>query len=482
MINQIPIEKELVRRIELIRYINYQNRWFTVKELANYMQVADQTIRKDIELLEDEIPMSWKIIIQKGKGVYLEKPLNEPLDFVHSKILRNSLVLKICEELAFKKNTIPLLAQKFHFNTSSFYTMINQIHNKLKVFNLAVQKRPLEISGREQDVRTFMLNLYCNTISEYWPFPYINKLMILDIITKLENRFEIKLYQNAKYKLCVMFGITISRLLSGKTIQQTSDFISVDKNGECYKAFASIAEELRSIFGVILHENELSFLEVSFLLSIDHQAMLNHSRKSCSCKKTFMPLAKKIIREIELKLQLGIDYDEEFIMYVVSIIHRVSNKFIVQNYDHNVQFVKYIEKKHSDTFNIIRDYVNTLEYSVKSQFDAYDIALLTLHFETKRITHNVEAKKVYVYNSQSCIHRKYIAALLKKKYGNLIEIIEQDIVNLTNETIQDLNVDFVISNVKLNLKDIIVVQISEFPTERELCGIKKLLCKNRIFS
>ncbi|HDR3937318.1 TPA: helix-turn-helix domain-containing protein, partial [Bacillus anthracis] len=83
-----------------------------------------------IELLKEEVMESWSLTIEKGKGVYLEKPLNESLSLVESRILRKSLVLKICEELIFKKNTIHSLSQKLHLQPSSLYTTINKLGKK----------------------------------------------------------------------------------------------------------------------------------------------------------------------------------------------------------------------------------------------------------------------------------------------------------------------------------------------------------------
>ncbi|HDZ1706702.1 TPA: hypothetical protein RRX98_005647, partial [Bacillus anthracis] len=69
----------------------------------------------------------------------------------------------------------------------------------------------------------------------------------------------------------------------------------------------------------------------------------------------------------------------------------------------------------------------------------------------------------------------YITALLKEAFKGVIEIVEKDTLNLTYEGLQKKNVDIIISNVKLEIKDIPVVQISDMPTDKELSKIKKLL-------
>ncbi|HDR3937162.1 TPA: hypothetical protein QCO89_005513, partial [Bacillus anthracis] len=73
------------------------------------------------------------------------------------------------------------------------------------------------------------------------------------------------------------------------------------------------------------------------------------------------------------------------------------------------------------------------------------------------------------------IHQNYITALLKEAFKGVIEIVEKDTLNLTYEGLQKKNVDIIISNVKLEIKDIPVVQISDMPTDKELSKIKKLL-------
>lgn len=104
-----------------------------------------------------------------------------------------------------------------------------------------------------------MLRLYCNIPNDYWPFPYINKQNITDLINKMEKILNVQMYTYSKHKLCVLFAITISRLLSGNTIDNVSGLILVNKNDDHYKTVASITSELQNSFGVTLHETEISF-------------------------------------------------------------------------------------------------------------------------------------------------------------------------------------------------------------------------------
>ncbi|KOS27984.1 toxin [Bacillus anthracis] len=478
MILNLSIEKEHIRRIKLIHFINQQNRWFTIKEISNHLQITDKTVRKDIELLKEEVTQSWNLTIQKGKGIYLKKPLNESLSLVESKILRKSLKLKICEELIFKKNTIQSLAQKLHLQPAALYTTINQIKKKIQNSHLNSKKKPLEITGREQDVRVFMLKLYCNIPKEYWPFPYINKQNITDLIKKIEKNLKVKMYKNAKHKLCMLFAITISRLLTGNTIENINELIKINKNDEHYKTITAITSmNYKTHFGVTLHENESSFLALALLLSLQNSNTTETNKNALTTyKKTFMPLVKKLPKELNIRLQLKINYDEKFLIHLVPIIKKTLNKNFIKNYNYNIKLIRHIKKKHPNTFKTIKEYMNNLKYTVKSKFDDYEIALLTMHFETKRmLSKNTKIKRVYLYNSYSFIHQKYITALLKKPYKGLIKIVKKNTINLTNEALQKKNVDIIISNVNLQIKNIPIVQISEMPTEKELHKIKKII-------
>ncbi|AIY72972.1 TPA: helix-turn-helix domain-containing protein [Bacillus tropicus] len=475
MLKPISIEKEHVKLINLLHYINEQNRWFTIKELSDYLQVADKTVRKYLKLLEDEIPFSWNLIIQKGKGIYLEKPLDESLSFVESQILRKSLNLKICEELVFKKNTIQTLAQKLHLQVSALYPIINRINCDIQSSNLSIKKRPLEIIGREQDIRIFMLRLYANIPNDYWPFPYINKYNIIDLITKVERKLDIQLYTYSKHKLCVLFAISISRLLSRNTIGNVSKLVVVNKDDVHFQAIASIAIELQNSFGVTLNETEISFLSFALLLSLGNSITTDSSTTLTSFAKALMPLAKEITKVIENKLQIGVDYNEPFLTYVVLIIKKALDKNFIQHFNYNVQFINNVQKRHSNTFQTIKECINNLNYTVKSHFDCYEISLLTMHFETQRLLFKSTTKKLYVYTSQGCIHRSYISALLEKRYHGFIKVIKDARINPKYETLQEMGVDVIISNVNLPIKNIPIVQISDFPTERDFDEIKKFI-------
>lgn len=163
MLTPISIEKEHIRLINLLHFINEQNRWFTIKELSDYLQVADKTVRKYLKLLEDEIPPSWNLLVQKGKGIYLKKPLNESLSFVESKILRKSLNLQICEELVFKKNSMQSLAQKLHLQVGALYPIINQINYDIQSSHLNIKKKTSRNIGK----RTRCPRIYVKVILQY---------------------------------------------------------------------------------------------------------------------------------------------------------------------------------------------------------------------------------------------------------------------------------------------------------------------------
>ncbi|OXM07903.1 toxin (plasmid) [Bacillus anthracis] len=158
--------------------------------------------------------------------------------------------------------------------------------------------------GREQDVRVFMLSLYCSIPGDYWPFPYINKLNLLDLITKLEKILNVQLYPYSKHTLCVLFAITISRLLLGNTIDNVSGFILVNKNDDHYKTVACIISmSYKPHFGVRLSETELSFLAVAFFLSFGNSITTDsHKNGLSSYKQTFMPFAKEITKGFGVKV------------------------------------------------------------------------------------------------------------------------------------------------------------------------------------
>lgn len=85
-----------------------------------------------------------------------------------------------------------------------------------------------------------------------------------------------------------------------------------------------------------------------------------------------------------------------------------------------------------------------------------------MHFETQRMLFKNNPKKIYVYTSQGCIHREYISALLEKRYNGLIKIVRNTIINLTNESLQDMEIDIIISNVNLPIKIYLLYKFRNF--------------------
>ncbi|XRD26567.1 hypothetical protein AABM34_09810 [Lysinibacillus fusiformis] len=71
--------------------------------------------------------------------------------------------------------------------------------------------------------------------------------------------------------------------------------------------------------------------------------------------------------------------------------------------------------------------------------------------------------------------RHYIANLIKNEIGDQLIINTSILKGLTDEMVQQQQIDFVISNFPVDLKTVPVVIISTIPSKRDLDNIRKEL-------
>ncbi|MGQ4672000.1 helix-turn-helix domain-containing protein (plasmid) [Bacillus toyonensis] len=67
------IDIHIRRKEEILEFLSQEDRWYHLIEIKNSLNWSNNTLRKDIHILQDFLPNNWEIQMKKGFGVRLKK-------------------------------------------------------------------------------------------------------------------------------------------------------------------------------------------------------------------------------------------------------------------------------------------------------------------------------------------------------------------------------------------------------------------------
>ncbi|QGV10678.1 HTH domain-containing protein (plasmid) [Bacillus cereus] len=67
------IDLHIRRKEEILEILSQEDRWYHLTELKNTLNWSNNTLRKDIHILQDYLPNSWEIQTKRGYGIRLKK-------------------------------------------------------------------------------------------------------------------------------------------------------------------------------------------------------------------------------------------------------------------------------------------------------------------------------------------------------------------------------------------------------------------------
>ena len=481
------MDKVSVRRIRIIDILSEEDTWFKIEEIARSLRCTQKTIRTDIQYINSIFPESWQIETIKGKGVYLHKPIRSSNEDIYSLFVKNSYTYQAILLILLKNVTvISELGKEFITQQySTVYKVLDQVEELLKYYDLTLKRAPLQINGLEEDKRRLctdvMYELYSNT--DDWPLETYSYSLIEKAITEITERYNILLFPASIKKYIYFIGSLLSRL----HYEVELDFSKVLENKIKESIFYYIATD---ICDQIEKNNRLNFSSsdrISFAIFISKIPYFSPDQQD---EDTIYILFKNKANSYYNELYVLIDLLERH----TGVQLLEDKKFV---YTFHQQYKIYSLKKYFPQKNIpkdIRRYNKIIKYAQNNYPQLYknvDDALKSFtskfslpsshNIATARATLNIQAsvnyskikKRVLFLNSEGPGVWRYNISKLEKFFGNKIIFISYNKLKITKQELNELAIDFVISDFTLDIDNFPFIIIDPILTQREINEIAK---------
>lgn len=333
------------RQKKIIKILKDNKNGMTGRELSEFLNVSDRTIRSDIEYINRYNNALIESNVKSGYHLNLEANLNAYLENI---IPQTSFerYFYIIHELLFKKNGLNLvyLADKLFVSSSSIENDLKQIKIMLKPYfslKLVRRKNYIYLEGNEEDKRKLYVNLLLKKIEgNFLNLDFLaaqfTDFDLLDVKKWLESIFEKHCYNVREIEFLVIIiytGVAIERILCHYYIKISKEQENIADSTEFVIArefFKKASGELH----IELLEDEINYLTLILLKKTGNGS--NGTAFLLNSGYTVNQLVNDILQEIYIQFDVDLRNDEDLkeglVNHIQLLLERKKKNIDVSNF------------------------------------------------------------------------------------------------------------------------------------------------------
>ncbi|WP_339167869.1 helix-turn-helix domain-containing protein [Paenibacillus sp. FSL H7-0943] len=466
---------------QLLTLLDTEYRWFTLAEIEKSLGISDKTIRKMVEEISKQLPSTVTIEVSRGKGIVLQRDGRSTISEVISSMFRQTIFYRLMDFLFTNVGRLSVeeLSEAMFMSTSSLKKLIVQLNNDdLKAYKLRISFSTPMIKGNEMNIRYFYWKLYCDAYEfTGWPFANVDFAYINQLITNIENENNIVYFINSKRRLSFLLAIVIERVAKGKCVKIDENAYPWEK-GMFYFPVKTIAKRLEDKLSLEFPNSEIFFMQSMVSLSQYHyyegseitpmkEVELHKDKEEYQMGNLLLMLLAKVYPNLDMQ--------ERFILEIYGFF----DKLLIENAIPEWMMIStshlttYVQKECQQIYQELQTCMQTWNKTYPSVlFNHFHLTKLTL---IVRSSLRYKSKRAFLVIGEEFSIRHYIADLIKKEIGDQLILNTSIMKGLTDEIMQQNNIDLVISNIPVGLTTVPVVIISTIPSKRDLDNIRKEL-------
>lgn len=498
------------RQIEFLKLILNENEYKPIKYFKHKLNVSDKTLQKDLKMIERYLEtFNIKIDIKRGYGIVIEDLAKKNVDLINSLSIhpkenkplsvdqRRKEILKYLLLNSSNITSINQLADKYYVSKTSIVNDFKYIEEWIKEYNLKLNKtlEGTKIIGKELDIRKSIANMMYDLLDENYEQHDIYELTRLDsatfsalinlfdidsiifvetIITELENNLGYTMSQPYYINLITYILICLKRVEEGNQIEfQEEGKISIDNLDErIYQNVTTLIDKIENRYGVKIAKDEKKYIYI-YLVSSGFSSKGN---SRCNDESDILSESDKIssimIENMSQFLNINLKGDELLQKGLASHIRPMLNRL---RYDIQIKnpLLEEMQLQFSEVLGLCMMTINIMtEYNNLKNISIDEVSYIATYFQAA-IERNMSSKRVIVVCHTGYGTSQLLAARLKREFPGwtIVDIIPMYLLNKRNLD----DIDFVISTVKLDLKDKLHIVVSVLLMESDINNIKNAL-------
>ncbi|MGG0256574.1 helix-turn-helix domain-containing protein [Bacillus toyonensis] len=471
------------RQKQLLHILSEDDKWFTLSEISKELSCSIKTVRKDILIIKDFLPLNWAIEVKKGKGLKMLKPTCAATTELDSLFFKNNIIFKVLNKfLEENTHTVSSLAASLYIQESTIYPILKKIDNYLKDFKLSLKRRPLHIEGDELQIIFMFYDLYINAFNEdEWPFPEQSSKSLTSYLEHISETLGITFLNSSTKRLSFFIAILITRKRKENVANLEEGLFNNIVETPFYQKIANIDEKHYNLCFTV---KEKAIITVAINCSKYIYKDLEHVKNEViQCfiggNISVLNYVKEFIHILEKKFGKRLSENEEFVFSIIEYFKHTAYKLKVLS---KIQLpeketTKYVKRNHSQTFNKVREAYNEWinKYNISNSVSEEEITTVTTHVEATFMLSKPKSKKVLLIIDEGISWSRYIKGILNVHFGNILQFVDHYEKKTRGEFIKQQRIDLIITTIAIPCSSVPVIHISVIPNNRELNDIKNFL-------
>ncbi|BFH64365.1 helix-turn-helix domain-containing protein [Paenibacillus azoreducens] len=477
------MNKEYMQLKSLLKLLDREERWFTFAEVEKELGLSGKSVRKIVEAALHLLPPSMHIEVSRGRGIIFRRDrYGTSIQEVLEPLLRETPYFRLMQ-LLFVNNgnaSAEEVAEELYMSFSSFKKWIIHLNrDELRPFQLRITYSSPTLKGNEIHVRYFFWKLFTEAYPYTgWPFSNADFDRLNGLVAEIEREKGVIYFLNSKRSLSFLIAIVLERVKQGHRVALKNGSYAWDQNA-FYGPVVKLSEKLTQLYGVVLPQDEVYFLQSMFNLSQYHdkdglnifEEKAPPSEGGDREENRMSGLLIAVLAEAFPALNLGPRFLAEIREFVDKL--RIDNaipELMAVSHSH---LTAYIQEKEQSIFASVTDCMQHWQRSFPDMiYNDYHLTKLTFIISSSL---RYKSKKAFLIIGEEFSVRHYVANLIKREIGDDLTIETSILHGLTDDIIKQHQIDFVISTMPVSLTSVPTVIISTIPTKRDLENIRQEL-------
>lgn len=479
------MEKDIYRKQQLITYLIQKTNWVTTQEIAQQLACSEKTIRKDIHQLSYILPIGWKIEAQKGKGIHLQKNDSASSQEVFSILVQSTLQFQIIEHLFFHKApSIVTLSDSLYAQPTMIMQQIQYIQQTVAPYGLTLTSKPIQLNGHERQIRMYFVQFFLDSYEHReWPFEMYKQDSLEKYIQMIESMLQIDFSLVAQKQLLYWIAISFYRIKNGRHATHTTPLVLSIKETSFFEKLQPFFKVIERQENIVLSEHEKIFFTLlifsqSFtyrnVLEVRNMKLQRFYEKKLKSVKHIHDLLDKCKNEIGVNLfahenlifcLLEYFQKQAFFLPFSPVFQRPSNKM-----------EQYAQTQHESLFHQVKQIYQ--KWARQNHFHPENneiITVLTVYIQTALTLQQDNKVKVLYITSSGPAWQQYIYAQLQVKFGNQIQPIELKTERITQEMVEQLQIQILLTDVPTILQAPTVITVETIFNARDWRNIERTI-------
>ncbi|MCY9374423.1 transcription antiterminator [Bacillus sp. T17B1] len=491
------------REQKLLKHLLLQNRYVTVTELAELMEVSTRTIHRELKSIK---PLMETVGItldkQPGKGLKAvgspedKQKLLTDLSYEQHEYSADERKLLILCSLLESQEPVKLytLAHDLQVTNATVSYDLDDLEKWISPFGLTlIRKRGfgIQLIGPENAKRKIVGNLIVNRLdiqvfleavelnikgkadsseSEKM-FGVVSKGELLKmerILFQLKEEIAFSLSDSSYIALVVHLTFAIERIKLGETITMEQNELEELKSVKEYSSALAIAGELERAFSVTIPEAEVGYITIH-LRSANRKYKTEYKTQEIELETALQ--TKRLIAFISDKIRMDLTKNyslyEGLIAHLEPAVSRIKENIEIYN-----PMKEQIKRDYFLLYMAIEEGVE--KYFPGMSFSDDEIAFIVLHFGSALEIKKEEAKlKALVVCSSGIGSSKMLASRLKKELPDIESFYMSSLIELKGRDVQSY--DLIVSTVPIPYESIDYIMVSPLLNEEDTNQVKQYI-------